>query len=108
MLGVLIGGLFTFLFGGMLLILVFGAQRIDDELKARQREAEKIRAQAARTPRFLVVSQPARSRIDQLDDALLWQLQQYVDAEQVLADEFVLQPSLESLYRESGRRLTTH
>ena len=33
---------------------------------------------------------------------------QYLEAEQLLADEFVLQPSIESLYRESGRRLTIH
>lgn len=100
--------LFTFGFGGMLLILFFGAQRIEDEFKERVRETEEIRAQAARVPRFFVVTPPPPPRVGPFDDAFLWQLQQYLDAEQTLADEFVLQPSLESLYRDSGRKLTTH
>jgi hypothetical protein len=108
MIGILIGGLFTFLFGGMVLMLFFGARRIEDEFTEKAREAQKIRADAARIPRFFVVTQPAGPAVGPMDETLLWQLQQYVDAEQVLADEFVLQPSIESLYRGSGRRLTTH
>ncbi len=100
--------LFTFGFGGMLLILFFGAQRIEDEFREKARETEEIRAQAARVPRFFVVTPPPPPRLGPFDDAFLWQLQQYLDAEQTLADEFVLQPSLESLYRDSGRKLTTH
>jgi hypothetical protein len=106
MLGVLIGGLFMFAFGGMLLILMLGARRIEDEIKTR--EAQALRADAAQIPRFFVVTPPARPRVGPLDDALLWQLQRYLEAEQTLADEFVLQPSIESLYRESGRRFTAH
>jgi hypothetical protein len=108
MLGILIGGLFTFTFGGMLLILFLGARRIEDELKVRAREVQEIRAEAARIPRFFVVTQPAGREVGRSDDALLGQLQQYLEAEQILANEFVLQPSIESLYRESGRRLTVH
>ena len=108
MLGILIGVLFTFAFGGMLLILFLGARRIEDELKERAREVQKIRADAARIPRFFVVPQPVSPAAGRVDEALLWQLQRYVDAEQILADEFVLQPSIESLHRESGRKLTTH
>lgn len=105
MLAVLIGGLFTFLFGGMMLMLFFGARRIEDEFNETQRQMNKVRADAARTPRFIVVSPPTRPRSGPLDDAILLQVQQYLDAEQLLADEFVLQPSMERLYRESGRRL---
>ncbi len=108
MLGVLIGALFMFAFGGMLLILFLGARRIEDEFKDRAREVHKIRADAARIPRFFALTQPAGPAVGRVDEALLWQLQQYLDAEQLLADEFVLQPSIESLYRESGRRLTAH
>jgi hypothetical protein len=108
MLGILIGVLFTFAFGGMLLMLVLGARGIEDEFKDRAWEVQKIRAEAARIPRFFVLTQPAGPAGGRVDEALLWQLQQYLDAEQVLADEFVLQPSIESLYRESGRRLTAH
>ena len=100
--------LFTFAFGGMLLIVFLGARRIEDEFSEKAREVEAIRAKAARIPRFFVVTQPAAPRVGPLDDAFLWQLQQYLDAEQTLADEFVLQPSIESLYRESGKKLTTH
>lgn len=108
MLGVLLLGLFTFAFGGMLLMLVLGARRIEDELKERMREAREVRAEVARVPRFFVVTRPASPAAGRVDEVLLWQLQQYLEAEQVLADEFVLQPSVESLYRESGRRLTVH
>jgi len=108
MLGILIGGLFTFLFGGLLLILFFGAQRIEEELAQRAREAQKIHADAAGIPRFFVVTQPAVPAVGRVDEALLLQLQQYLTAEQTLADEFVLQPSMESLYRESGRKITAH
>ena len=108
MLGILIGVLFTFAFGGMLLILFLGARRIEYELTERAREARKIRADAARIPRFFVVTQPVSPAAGRVNEALLWQLQRYVEAEQILADEFVLQPSLESLHRDSGRKLTTH
>jgi hypothetical protein len=108
MLGVLIGGLFTFLFGAMVLILVFGARRIDDEFNERAQEIQKIRADAARIPRFIMLRQPTSPRSGPLDEALLWQVQQYVEAEQLLVDQFVSQPSMESLYRDSGRRPTSH
>jgi len=107
MLGILIV-LFAFMFGGMLLIVVFGARRIEDELEERARETQEIRAQAARIPRFFVITQPPAPRMGPLDDAFLGQLQQYLDAEQTCANEFVLQPSIESLYRASDKTLTTH
>jgi hypothetical protein len=108
MLGVLIGGLFTFLFGAIVLILVFGARRIEDEFNERAQEIQKIRADAARIPRFIVVSPPTGPRSGPLDERLFWQVQQYLEAEQLLADEFVLRPSMETLYRESGRRPVSH
>ena len=108
MLGVLIGGLFTFLFGAMVLILVFGARRIEDEFNERAQEIQEIRAAAARIPRFIVVSPPTGARSGPLDEALFWQVQRYLEAEQLLADEFVLRPSMESLYRESGRKPVSH
>lgn len=108
MLGILIGGLFTFAFGGMLLIVVLGARRVEDELKERAKEVHDICADAARIPRFFLANQPADHAVARPDEALIGQLQQYLEAEQHFADEFVLQPSIESLYRESGRRLTVH
>jgi len=113
MLGILIGGLFTFAFGGLLLIVVLGARRVEDELKERAKEVHDICADAARIPRFFLANQPAGHEvagheIGRSDDVFIGQLQQYLEVEQHLADEFVLQPSIESLYRESGRRLTVH
>ena len=105
MLGIIIGGLFTFAFGGLVLILVLGARRIEDELEER---AQKVREIAPRVPHFLVVSQPTGPRVGRVDEALLWRVQQYLEAEQVRVDEFVLQPSMESLYRDSGRSLRGH
>lgn len=108
MIGVLIGGLFTFLFGGVLLIVLFGAQEIEADLKAKEREARKVRAAGAHVPRFFVISQPAGSQAGKIDEAFASQVQHYLETEQVLADEFVSQPSMENLYRESGSRLTWH
>ena len=108
MIGVLIGGLVTFLFGGMLLILIFGAQRIEAEREAAQREARKPRIDTARIPRFFVVNQPVAPRPGVVDEAFASHVRQYLEAEQLLADEFVLRPSMESLYRESGRRPVSH
>jgi hypothetical protein len=108
MLGILIGGLFTFAFGGMLLIVVLGARQVEDELKKRARVENDIRAAASRIPGFFLANQPLPPEGGRLDEALLGRVQQYLDAELLLADEFVLQPSIESLYRESDRRLTVH
>jgi hypothetical protein len=108
MLGVLLGGLFMFTLGGTVLILLLGVRRIENGRRERVREAQEIRAEAARIPRFFAVTPPAGPQNEQVDEALLWQLQEYLDVEQVLADEFVRQPTIESLYRESGRRLAGH
>ena len=108
MLAMLIGGLFAFLFAGMMLAIFFGAQKATQEIEGRAREAREFREHAAHIPGFLVVSRPASPRLAPPDEALLWHVQQYLEAEQTAADEFVLQPSIESLYRESGRRITTH
>jgi len=107
MVGVLIGGLFTFLFGGLLLIVLFGAQEIEAELKAKEREARKVRAVGAHVPRFFV-TQPAGDQAGKIDEAFASRVQHYLDTEQILADEFVSQPSIENLYRESATRLTWH
>jgi hypothetical protein len=108
MIGVLICGLATFLFGGMLLILIFGAQSREAEREAARRDARQARLHLARIPRFFVVNQPARPQGEKPHDAFAAQLEQYLEAEQVLADQFVSEPSLESLYRDSDTRLTWH
>jgi len=108
MLGVLIGGLFTFSFAALLLVVFFGARRIEEEFKEKEAEVGAIRAAAAHIPRFIVVSPPAGARSGPFDEAVFGQVRRYLEAEQLLADEFVLRPSLESLYRESGRRPVGH
>jgi hypothetical protein len=108
MIGILIGGLVTFLFGGLLLILIFGAQQIEADREAARREARKARLDAARIPRFFVVNQPVAPRPAVVDEAFASHVRAYLEAEQMLADEFVLQPSIESLYRGSATRLTSH
>ncbi len=107
MLAILIGVLFTFVFGGLLLGLFLGACAIDEERSAKAREMRSIREEAARLPAFFVVTHPAPTDA-RVDDELLGHLRQYLDAEQAVADEFVLHPSIESLYRGSERRLTAH
>jgi hypothetical protein len=108
MVGVLLGGLFIFTLGGTLLILLLGARRFENGRGERVRETQEIGAEAARIPRFFAVTPPADLQIEQVDETLLGQLQEYLDVEQGLAEEFVREPTIESLYRESGRRLTGH
>lgn len=104
MLGVLMV-LFTFLFGGLLLIVALGASRVHDEIERRANQEPDARTRAAAIPGFFVPAQPRETCAVQLDEAFVGQLQRYLDAEQVLAAEFVSQPSLESLYRETGKPL---
>jgi len=108
MIGILLGGLVTFLFGGMLLILILGARGIEAEREAARREARKARVDAARIPRFFAVSQPVQPQAIGNHDAFAAQLEQYLKAEQMLADQFVSQPSMENLYREADSRLISH
>lgn len=103
MLGLLLGVLLTFMFGGLVLIVVLGASGVQEELEKRAHQEPDARTRAAAIPRFFVVTQPGEVREGHLDEALVGQLQQYLDDEQTLAAEFVSQPSLESLYRESGK-----
>jgi len=104
MLGMIVGILFLFGFGGLLLIVVLGARRVDEERRAR---ATREACMVVREPRFVVVaaSRPEPRHGSAVDDSFFSQLQQYVEAEQLLADQFVLQPSIEALYRSSGRSL---
>lgn len=104
MLAILIGALCVFGFGGLLLILFFGARGIEERLAEEQRQAREVRG-VVRVPQFLVMTRPEPPRLADVDEPMLWQLRQYLEAEQMLAEEFVSQPSLENLYRESGRRL---
>ena len=106
MIEVLIAGLFIVAFGGMILILVLGAQEVEGEVKVRETEARGAPAEFSRLP-DLLVTPPARPRVSEPND-VLQQLQQYLDAEQTFADEFVAQPSIESLYRETERKLSPH
>jgi hypothetical protein len=108
MLELMIVLLFAFGFGGMLLIVVFGARGIEEQLEARARADRDIRTEVARMSRFLVTNRIARPPVGRMDEAMLSRVRQYLEAEQMVADEFVLQPSVESLYRDSGTRLTVH
>lgn len=108
MIAVLLVGLLVFVMGGMLLMLFLGAQGIEERLMEDDRREKQLLRQIAPVPQFLVVTQPSAPRLDGLDEAFLLQLCAYLEAEETLASEFVMQPSLENLYRESGRRLTEH
>jgi hypothetical protein len=100
MVGVLVL-LAAFLVGGTLLILLFGAQ-IED-LGERD---EQTGAAAGAVPRArrLAFARPSASASGEPEDAWFSEVQAYLEAEQMVADEFVLQPSMERLYREPGER----
>lgn len=96
----------TFLFGAGMLVLLLGYRGIEEQrARDEQRQAEQL--QAARdkaAPRFFVV-QPATelpSTGPVLNDALLASLESYVRSEQALAAQFVDEPSIDSLYRQSA------
>jgi len=97
----------TFLIGGGMLVLLLGYRSIEEQ-RAReeeQREAQELRAvrDMAAMPRFFAgpTVTDSLSAGPVLDDALLADLESYVRAEQVLAAQFVNEPSVDSLYRQS-------
>ena len=100
MLGILTGGLFTFAFGGALLILFMGARRIEDGLNQRDREASELPGDPPRTRRFLRFGGSAAPGRGASEEALLSELRVYLEVEQIAADEFVWEPSMERLYRQ--------
>jgi len=97
----------TFLFGAGMLILLLGYRGIEEQrARDEQRQAEQLQAARDRVPapRFFVV-QPATelpSTGPLLNDALLASLESYVRSEQALAAQFVDEPSIDSLYRQSA------
>ncbi len=96
-----------FAWGGMLLILCLGAQAIDAEHAKRRRESDEIGALAAGIPRFFFKIGPAPTPgATPLDDAFVSEVRKYVAAEQILAAQFVSEPSVASLYRQSDTRIT--
>jgi hypothetical protein len=100
MIGMLSVGLLMFVFAGALLILVFGARQIEDGLREREEEAREVAGDMPLTRRFLSARSAAPGSATS-EEAWLSELPAYLEAEQMAADEFVLQPSLELLYRES-------
>jgi len=100
--------LLVFAMGGLLFIVFLSAQGIEERRMEDERRAQQSVRPARHVPQFLVITQPAAPDIGGLNEAFLQQFREYVDAEQTLASEFVLHPSMETLYRESGRRLAGH
>jgi hypothetical protein len=101
MIGMLAVGLWIFVFAGALLILLLGARRIEDGLREREEEAREVAGDVPLTRRFLSFARSAAPGSAASEEAWLSELPAYLEAEQMAADEFVLQPSLELLYRES-------
>lgn len=99
----------TFLFGAMMLGLFLGF-RSTEESRAREqqeREAQEVLAAHAMAamPRFfatLDAKQPGSSPRVVFDDALLADVESYVRAEQTLVKQFVNDPSVDALYRQTS------
>ncbi len=97
----------TFAWGGMLLILCLGAQAIDAERGNQRRESDEINGLVTRIPRFFFkVGQPPTPGATPLDDAFVSEVRKYVAAEQIRAAQFVSEPSVANLYRQSDTRIT--
>lgn len=87
----------VFVFGAILLILGQGYRSMEEERgRALTKEFEQVCGPALPIPSRL------NGRTAQLDDALLVRVQRYVDREQALADAFVSQPSVETLFSAEG------
>jgi hypothetical protein len=109
MLGVLLGFLFAFLFGAMLLMLALGARNIEQEWEKREQEVHRQVAEERGAVRFFAPAWPSIPQTErQPDEALLLRVAKYLETEQSLAEAFVSQPSIENLYRDSSRKLLGH
>lgn len=105
---IMVGVLFTVLFGGLLLAVVLGYRNVEENRALRQEEEELWRFGLDGTPtarlRARLVSPETASGPATDQDAMVRRVQNYIESEQSLADQFVSQPSVESLYRDSGKK----
>lgn len=93
--------------GGMLLILILGAQSIEiQDFEQRTRQRAHSSAPGGCTPQWVKVGQPPAASASRFDDAFVLEVRKYVATEQTLADEFISQPSVASLYRDADTRIT--
>lgn len=102
--GILLAGFLAFLFVSMTLILFFGYKGIEEERAKRALDSVEGWPDDLYVARFLAKS--PRTEADRVPEAareaVRQRVQCHLDAEQRVVDEFVSQPSVESLYRRSG------
>lgn len=103
-----LGVVMVVVFGGMGLALVSGYLSAE---KARAARGSASRGQMTRVPQaipgFFVMPGRAEWPLDMpaVDEALLARLETHVREEQALVSEFVLHPSIKSLYRQGPQAL---
>lgn len=100
--------LFVFCFGGLMLIIFLAATKIEETVVEMERDTTRLGADAAGIPRFFAVTHASGADAGKVDEEFVGRLREYVESEQSLADAFVSQPSIESLYRETAPRVTVH
>lgn len=100
---IFLGVFFTFLFAGTVLILTFGYQAVEEERAKTGKASTEAPAPRVRSSRFFGPVRPAEPATP--DEAMLMRVQRYLDAEQAIAEQFVSEPSVESLYRGAEERV---
>lgn len=105
---IVVGALFTVLFGGLLLAVYLGFRSVEEQRTVRKEEEQAWRfgltgSGATRLGERLVTA-ASESAVKPDEEAMVRRVQNYIESEQTLADQFVSHPSVESLYRESGRK----
>lgn len=102
-----------FVFGGIMLALVMGYLSIEEERsREEQTRAAQLRPAAtaiAAVPRFFPEVDAAVPALAQrIDPTLLAELENYVRAEQAVVYQFVNEPSIDALYRQTGASVRYH
>lgn len=93
------------LFGAVFLILALGFRSIEQERAAREADETAESDKLIPIPRFFARAGRGRaaSPAEPVEDAVLHRVQRYLRDEQALADEFVSEPTVERLYRRTGK-----
>ena len=99
---------FLMLLMGLEILILELAYSIRDEDRANRTEAFTGASRESMPTAWILnrTSHPPKEfHAEAVDEAILVRVQKYLEAEQTLAAEFVSKPSVEALYRESGRKV---
>lgn len=93
------------LFGALFLMLLLGYRSVEQERSKEEETSRESRDNFIPVPRFFARLSPERPAdvAEGVNESVLRGVQRYLEMEQASAEEFVSRPSVDRLYRKTGR-----